>query len=155
MTYSSFAQCHTMVVTLQKNGTHDAKTLHSLTSIPLSTIYDHIKKLKKNIPLEPLSRPGRPKRLSPKKCHHLGKLVSANKFSTCSELANTLNGKYPNLNISKRTVLNELHRLNYISTVSKTISLLTNLHKQRCIEFVMKYRKQNWNKIIFSDETTL
>jgi transposase len=155
MAYSSFAQRRTMVATLWKNGTHDAKTLHSLTSIPLSTIYDHIKKLKKNIPLKPLSRPGRPKQLSPKKCRHLGKLVSANKFSTCSELANILNGKHPNLNISKRTVLNELHRLNYVSTVPKTIPLLTDLHKQRRIEFAMKYRRQNWSKVIFSDETTL
>src|ERR1044071_5276822 len=150
MANSSFAQRRTMVATLWKNGTHDAKILHSLTSIPVSTIYDYIKKLKKNIPLEPLSRPGRPKHLSPKKRCHLGKLVSANKFSTCSELANILNGKHPNLNISKRTVLNELHRLNYVRTIPKIIPSPTTLYKQRRVEFAMKYRRQNWNQVIFS-----
>ncbi|CAG8766722.1 4941_t:CDS:1, partial [Funneliformis caledonium] len=45
----------------------------------------------------------RPKRLSPKKCRHFRKLVSANKFSTYTELANILNEKYTNLDISKRT----------------------------------------------------
>jgi hypothetical protein len=102
-----------------------------------------------------LSRLGRPKRIFPKKRRQLGKLVSANKFSTCSELANILNEKHPDLNISKRTVLNELHSLNYVSTIPKTIPLLTALHKQRCVEFTMKYRRQNWNQVIFSDKTTL
>ena len=122
-----------MVAILWKNGIHNAKTLHSLTSIPLFTIYDYIKKLKKNIPLEPLSRPERLKYLSSKKYHHFKKLISVNKFSTCSKLVNILNGKHPNLNISKKTVLNEFHRLNYVSTVLKTISLLTDLYKQRYI----------------------
>ncbi|CAG8736723.1 2769_t:CDS:1, partial [Funneliformis caledonium] len=71
----------------------------------------------------------RPKRLSLKKHCHLEKLVSANKFSTCAELANILNEKYTNLDISKRTVLNELYSLNYISTVPKSILLLTALYK--------------------------
>ncbi|CAG8729484.1 11177_t:CDS:1, partial [Funneliformis caledonium] len=66
-----------------------------------------------------------------------------NKFSTCAELANILNKKYTNLNISKRIVLNKLHSLNYISTVPKSIPLLTALHKQCRIEFVMKYQNQN------------
>ncbi|CAG8704559.1 16661_t:CDS:1, partial [Funneliformis caledonium] len=103
-----------MIATLWKNSTYNAKTLYPLTSISLFTIYYYIRKLKKNISLEPLSQPGRPKRLSPKKRHHLEKLVSANKFSTCAELANILNEKYTNLDISKRTVLNELYSLNYI-----------------------------------------
>ena len=115
-----------MIAILWKNSTHDAKTLHSLTSISLSMIYYYVRKLKKNISLEPLSRPERPKRLSPKKCHHLRKLVSANKFSTCAELANILNEKYTNLDISKRTVLNELHSLNYISTYSSKIYIFAH-----------------------------
>jgi len=155
MTYDTLSQRRTIVTTLWENGTHDAKTLHSLTSIPLSTLYDYIKKLKKGISLEPLSRSGRPKRLSPKKRCHLGKLVSVNKYSTCAELANILNDKHTNLNIHKRTVLRELHSLNYLSTIPKSIPLLTTLHKQRRIEFAMKYRRQNWNQVIFSDETTI
>ena len=61
MAYGTFVHHHIMVAILWKNGTYDTKILHSLTSIPLSTIYDYIKKLKKNIPLEPLFCPGRPK----------------------------------------------------------------------------------------------
>ena len=52
-------------------------------------------------------------------------------------------------------MLYELHNLNYISTVPKSIPLLTDKHKQRRIEFAMKYRRQNWDKVIFSDKTTI
>jgi hypothetical protein len=155
MAHVALKQRHTLITSLWENGIHDAHTLHELTSIPLSTVYKYIKKLKNNITLDPLPRTGRPKKLSPKKRRYLGQLISKNKFSTTPELANLLNVKYPNLDIAKRTVLYELHNLNYISTVPKSIPLLTDKHKQKRIEFAMKYRRQNWDKVIFSDETTI
>ena len=117
-------------------------------------IYKYIKKLKDDIPLNPLPRSGRPKKLPPKQRRHLGQLVSVNKFSTSTELANILNAHHPDLNVSNRTVLNELHNMQYCSTVPKSIPLLTTSHKQNRVAFAVKYRKQNWNKVIFSDETT-
>ncbi|CAJ0908040.1 17096_t:CDS:2, partial [Entrophospora sp. SA101] len=76
------------------------------------------------------------------------------KFSTSTELANILNAHNHDLNVSNRTVLNELHNMQYHSTVPKSIPLLTTSHKQNRVAFAVKYRKQNWNKVIFSDETT-
>ena len=122
-----------------QHETHNAKALHEITSIPLSTIYDYIKKLKNGISLKDLPQSKRPKKLSPKKYHHLEKLVSKNKFSTCVELANSLNKKYSNLNISKRNVLRELHNLQYICKIPKSISLLTDFHKQHYVKFAIKY----------------
>src|SRR6185312_14327784 len=142
------------IISLWEAGTHDADTLHKLTSIPLSTVYKYIKKLKNNISLNPLPRSGRPRKFSPKQCRHLGQLVSANKYSTSTELSNTLNDHHPNLNVSSRTVLNELHNLQYHATVPKSIPLLTATHKQNRVAFAIKYKKQNWNKVVFSDETT-
>ncbi|CAJ0850196.1 16833_t:CDS:2 [Entrophospora sp. SA101] len=107
-----------------------------------------------DIPLNPLPRSGRPKKLSPKQRRHLGQLVSVNKFSTSTELANILNAHNLDLNVSNWTVLNELHNMQYRSTVPKSIPLLTTSHKQNRVAFAIKYRKQNWNKVIFSDETT-
>jgi len=51
-------------------------------------------------------------------------------------------------------VLNELNNLNYFNTISKSIPLLTDQQKFHRVEFTMKYRRQNWNKVIFSDKTT-
>lgn len=127
----TFEQRHTIVTSLWNNGVHNAKTLHELTSIPLSTIYDYLKKLKKNTTLDPLPRSGRPRKLTPKKRRQLGQLVSNNKYATYSELANTLNTHHPNLDISRRTVLDELYKLKYHKIIPKTIPLLTDNHKQR------------------------
>src|SRR2546423_48834 len=152
---TTLEQRHTIVSTLWNNGVHNAKSLHQLTSIPRSTIYDYIKKLKNRVTLSPLPRSERPKKLSPKKCRFLGHLISANRFYTCAELSNILNDNYTDLNITDRTVLNELNDLQYFCTIPKSVPLLTDNHKQRRVEFAMKYRRQNWNKVIFSDETTL
>ena len=85
--------------------------MYEITFISLSTIYDYIKKLKNSIFLKDLSQSGKLKKLSLRKHHYLEKFVSKNKFSTCVEFANSLNKKYSNLNISKRTILRELHNL--------------------------------------------
>src|SRR6266498_5857934 len=122
-------QRRTAITSLWNSSVCDAKTLHELTSVPLSTIYDYLKKLKMGYSLDPLPRSGRPKKLTPKKRHHLDQLVSQNKYSTCSELVNNLKQLHPNLNVSSRTVLNELHNLKYHCTISKTIPFLTAIHK--------------------------
>ena len=147
-------QRHTAVTSLWNSGVRDAKTLQKLTSVPPSTIYDYLKKLKMGYSLDPLPRSGRPRKLTPRKRHHLGQLVSQNKYSTAPELKNTLNKLHPNLNVSSSTVLNELHKLKYRCTVLKTIPLLTAIYKQRRVEWAIKYQDQNWRKVIFSDETT-
>src|ERR1043166_3030484 len=147
-------QHHTAVTSLWNSGVRDAKTLQKLTSVPPSTIYDYLKKLKMGYSLDPLPRSGRPRKLTPKKRHHLGQLVLQNKYSTAPKLKNTLNKLHPNLNVSSSTVLNELHKLKYRCTVLKTIPLLTAIYKQRRVEWVIKYQDQNWRKVIFSDKTT-
>ncbi|CAJ0629361.1 6437_t:CDS:2 [Entrophospora sp. SA101] len=113
MTETPLKQRYMVITSLWEAGTRDADTLHDWTSIPLSTIYKYIKNLKDDIPLNPLPRSGRPKKLSPKQHRHLGQLVSVNKFSTSTELANILNAHNPDLNVSNRTVLNELHNMQY------------------------------------------
>jgi transposase len=146
-------QRRTAVTSLWNAGVRDAKTLHELTSVPLSTIYDYLKKLKMGYSLDPLPRSGRPRKFTPKKRRHLGQLISQNKYSTCSELKNTLNQLHPNLNASSRTVLNELHNLKYRCTIPKTIPFLT-IHKQNRVEWAIRHQDQNWKQVIFSDETT-
>ena len=154
MTKPSFDQRRKTIASLWANGTQDANTLHKLTSISLSTIYDYIKKLQNGESLDPKPRSGRPRKLSSNQRRHLGQLVSSNQYSTSTKLANILNKHHPDLNV---TVLNELHNLQYHCTVPKTVPLLTDKHKKCRLEFATKYqyKKQNWNKVIFSDETTI
>src|SRR6266498_5886739 len=120
-------QHHTAVTSLWHVGVRNAKTLHKQTSVPLSTIYDYLKKLKMGYSLNPLPRSGRPKKLTPKKRRHLGQLISQNKYLTCSEFKNTLNQLHPNLNVSSRTVLNELYNRKYRWVIPKTTPFLITI----------------------------
>src|SRR6266542_1129224 len=119
-------QHHIIVSTLWNNGICNAKTLHKLTSILCSTIYNYVKKLINGNTLNPLSYSSKSKKLSSKKWHFLSHLVLANKFATCAKLANILNENYTNLNVTNQTVLNKLNNLNYFNTISKSIPLLTD-----------------------------
>ncbi|CAI2181347.1 9771_t:CDS:1 [Funneliformis geosporum] len=101
------------------------------------------KKLKKSGSIKDLPQLGRPRKLSPRKRHHLISLVSKNKFSTYAELVNSLNKIHTNLNISKRVVLRELYNIQYICKIRKTIFLLKDIYKQHHVKFAMKYRRQN------------
>ena len=65
-----------------------------------------------------------------------------------------MNQLHPNLNVSSRTVLNELYNLKYRCTIPKTIPFLTTIHKQCRVEWAMRHQDQNWKQVIFSDETT-
>ena len=69
-------QRRTAVTSLWNAGVRDAKTLHELTSVPLSTIYDYLKKLKMGYSLDPLPRSGRSRKFISKKHCHLGQLIS-------------------------------------------------------------------------------
>ncbi|CAJ0749176.1 1748_t:CDS:2, partial [Entrophospora sp. SA101] len=138
MTETPLKQRYMVITSSWEAGTRNADTLHDLTSIPLSTIYKYIKKLKDDIPLNPLPRSGRPKKLSPKQRRHLGQLVSVNKFSTSTEFANILNAHNPDLNVSNRTVLNELHNMQYRGTVPKSIPLLTTITTDCFREIIQK-----------------
>ena len=154
MTKPSLDQNRKTITTLWANGTHDAYTIHELTSISLSTIYNYIKKLENGESLDHKPRSGRPRKLSPNQRRHLGQLVTSNKYSTSTKLANILNKHHPDLNVSSRTVLNELHNLQYRCTVPKSIPLLTDRHKECRLAFAAKYRRQNWNKVMANFKDT-
>ncbi|CAJ0766423.1 13104_t:CDS:2, partial [Entrophospora sp. SA101] len=65
-------------------------------------------------------------------------LVSVNKFSTSTELANILNAHNLDLNVSNWTVLNDLHNMQYRSTVPKSIPLLTTITTDCFREIIQK-----------------
>ena len=71
MTKPSIDQNRKTITTLWANGTHDAYTIHELTSISLSTIYNYIKKLENGESLDHKPRSGRPRKLLAQQCPKL------------------------------------------------------------------------------------
>ncbi|CAI2183500.1 19152_t:CDS:2 [Funneliformis geosporum] len=112
------------------NGVHDINELHKITHISKSTLYTYIQKLENFGTIKPKPRSGMPKLLFPKKQVHLRKLASTRKCATSKKIAFTLNQTYPNLNISPRTICENLFNLGYYVCIRTSIPMLTIAAKE-------------------------
>jgi len=135
-------------------GTRSAPTLERITGFPRRTIYQWIGQLAETGDLKQKSRSGRPKCLSPKKQRHLGLLAQTRKQATSSEIAESLNATYPELNIAPRTVRENLQKLGYQVAIPYTTPFIPEAAKAHRISWAESHQRQKWGKVVFSDETT-
>ena len=77
--------------------------------------------------------PGRPRKLSPKKRRHIGKILKHNHFTTAGKLKAKLEENDPELEVSERMVQCELKNLGYVSILSKKVPFLTQRVKNVCL----------------------
>ena len=101
-----------------------------------STLYNIwlFKKTQNGLFFDPLPWFNKLRKFTSKKRRHLKQLISQNKYLTCSELKNTLNQLHPNLNVSSRTILNEVYNLKYHYIIFKIIPFLTTIYKQNHVK---------------------
>ncbi|CAB5202800.1 unnamed protein product [Rhizophagus irregularis] len=73
---------------------------------------------------------GRPRKLTPRKCRHIGKIVKRNHFTTAGEMKAQLEEKNPELEVSERTIRRELKNLGFASVLPRRVPLLTQKAKE-------------------------
>src|SRR6266511_1920788 len=126
---SDLATQRTVVSQLWANNIRKPAEIMRITGFPKSTIHDLVKKLKERGSLTPLSRSGRPRILTAEKRRYLGLLIKNNNTITATEIATKLNEKYPNLNVSERTVQRIItDELQYVVCRPLRIPLLQPIH---------------------------
>src|SRR6266511_122253 len=152
---SDLATQRTVVSQLWANNIRKPAEIMRITGFPKSTIHDLVKKLKERGSLTPLSRSGRPRILTAEKRRYLGLLIKNNNTITATEMATKLNEKYPNLNVSERTVQRTLtDDLQYVVCRPLRIPLLQPIHINKRLEWAQNHAQDTWSITIFSDETT-
>ncbi|EXX61191.1 hypothetical protein RirG_173480 [Rhizophagus irregularis DAOM 197198w] len=136
---------------LWNNGIHDAKKLHKLTNISLSTIYRKIKKIKKNGLLEHAGGNGRPKKIIASASRVLSQYVRHDSSLSTRTLAR----KLQNIGVeaSYRTVGRHLSGVGYLKRLPKATPMLTEAHKIKRVEWARQHINDRWNKTLFTDET--
>ena len=125
----SLKKCRELVKSLWKNGTQNVNELHKVTKFTLRTLYRWTSQLKKTRDLKQGCRPGRPKKLSPKKQRRL--------------------------NIATQTVRENLWKLGYHVCIPKKTPFLTPLAKERRVSWAKAHQNKTWEDTVFSDETTI
>ncbi|CAJ0905677.1 6701_t:CDS:2, partial [Entrophospora sp. SA101] len=99
------------IKSLWQQNVRNAKEISERLNIPLRSCERYVSKLRKTGNNSINHSPGRPRKLSPKKRHHIGKILKHNHFMTAGELKAKLEENDPELEVSERTVRHELKNL--------------------------------------------
>ncbi|SRR6266498_1623953 len=125
--------------------------IHKHTNILLFTIYDNLKKLKKNSNVNHAGGNGRPKKITSNFFKTLRQAVRRNTSISMRTLAKKMYQK--GLEVSHMTISRHLFNNGYKKALSRAILMLTDIHKQKHIEWAQQHLNDDWNRTLFSDET--
>lgn len=143
------------VNSLWRQNVRNPKEISERLNIPLRSCERYVSTLHKTGDISIKHSPGRPRKLSPKKRRHIGKILKHNHFTTAGELKVKLEENDLELEVSERTVRRELKNLGYVSILPRKVPLLTQRAKDVRLSWAREHLRYNWKKVIFSDETTL
>src|SRR5439155_15368430 len=121
------------------------------TSIPPSTLYDNIDKLKKTGTVDHARGNGRPRKITPSATRAIGQYIRNDSSISTRAIATKLENK--DVEVSYRTVARHLSSAGYAYSLPRKTPMLTDAHKQARIEWARKHLDDNWERTFFSDET--
>jgi len=84
---------------------------------------------------------------------YIKKLMNLNKFYTSTEIKEEL--KQKNIEVSKNTIINVLHEINYSYKKPIDKPLLTENHIIKRYEWANNHLNFNWNNVKFTDESSI
>lgn len=85
-------------------------------------------------------------------------LISANEHISSKGISAALASGSPrrgSIKVAPSTIRRSLNDMNYKNSTPTRVPHLTEIHKQKRIEWCKKHEKMNWKKVIFSDETMI
>ena len=136
-----------------QQGYRNAAEIARITKIPERTVRYNIAKIRDEGSVEHRGGNGRPRKITASNSIVIGQWLRRNNELTSKEIAKKL-FQTRNLNVSRWTVLRQLFRMGYKSTLPRATPMLTKEHKERRIQWAQQHLDDNWNRTIFSDESS-
>jgi transposase len=134
-------------------GVRSATTIARKTKVPLSTVHDNLKKLKNNGNLDRKKGSGRKRLITKGHSQAIGQYLRRNNELTAKGISTKIEYER-GLKVSDSTINRHLKKLNYKSVLPTGTPMLTEYHKQLRVEWAKKHKGMNWNRVIFSDESS-
>jgi Transposase len=134
-----------------KKGVHEAPKIHSLTEIPIRTIYYNLKKIKEQEDVTHRGGNGRKKIITGTIARKIGQFIRWEPNISVNSIVNKLNEN--GTTVSYMTVLRHLHNLGYKNSLPLAVPMLTASHKKNRVIWAKKHLKDDWRRTVFSDET--
>jgi transposase len=131
-----------------KNNVRSVKKIHTLTKIPLGTIYYNIQKLRDTGNINHKKGAGRPTSIKAKISEKIRQYVKQEPTISTRGLAIKMNKQ-----VSRVTIACHLKSLGYKYNIPAKTPMLTELHKVKRVEWAKKHLDDNWDQTFFTDET--
>ena len=132
-------------------GVRSAKELHTLTNIPLSTIYFNIEKIKNTGNILHKGGNGRPKKITADVAHLIGQTIRRDTSVSVRSLVNKVATK--GIEVSHMTISRHLSNHGYKKSLPQATPMLTTVHKEKRVEWARKHLNDDWSQTLFTDET--
>jgi transposase len=135
-------------------GDHSVRNIADILKIPKSTVQYVIKQYRDEGMVSTASRSGRPPLLSEQDERQLVRTARKNRQATLSEITEEFN-KSLTVSASSRTIQRNLHIQGYYGRSAKKKPLVSevNRKKRRFWSLARKNWVEEWNTVIFSDES--
>ena len=142
------------VILLKEEG-YKNKDIASRLGISEASVCRILKRNKENVTLSPMKRSGRPRKTTPRTDRKIQRLLQAKPFLSSTEIKRSV----PELaDVSIRTIRHRLNKdLKLPARKPLKKPLLTPKMAKKRLEFCKQYKSwtsENWQKVMFSDEST-
>lgn len=134
---------------------YSAKDIVHLNIVDLAraTIYRNVEKLMKSENIDRSNGQGRKPILNNQHLSFIDETILSNSNCSFMQIKGHLESKLGKT-VGKTTLWNFLKKNEYSSKPPRIIPALTETHKQKRVSWCEKYRNFNWNKVLFTDEST-
>jgi len=139
------------ILHLWNEGIRNGQEIYRRTNIPLSTIYDNIKKIKEKGTVDHAQGNGHPRKITERTSKIIGQSIRRNDSISTWTLARKVSNT--GVDVSHMTISRHLTAYEYSKALPKRTPMLTKAHKQRRVEWARQHLNDNWRKTLFSDET--
>ena len=137
---------------LYQSGIRSASKLHSLTNIPLRTIYDNLERFRQGRSSERAQGSGRHRILKPNDRRRIAQLAIHHSAWPAAKIRKEAT-KRGTQKVTTRTIQGTLKNQGYVKLVPKKIPLLTRAMKANRVKWCKEHLNDKWDTTIFSDET--
>jgi transposase/predicted transcriptional regulator len=131
-----------------------AKELH----VSKSTVQKYLKLWRERVPVADVKQAGRPRKITVRVKRQIRAIVSKNPSYSSKDIMNQLAKGGENsssVDVSSRAVRLALNEMSYKNDLPKGVPMLTEVQKTKRLTWCKKNSKRRWEKVIFSDETSI
>lgn len=144
-----------LIANLWKDGNSYRKISTSL-GIPFTTVGSFISRFKTRNSVENQRRSGAPRKISPRLARLLGRKIQENPQVSREELQQHV--RFSGIQVTKRTISNELHRYGLKSRTPRKTPLLMKRHRDARLKFAKEHKDKEcafWEKVLWTDESKI